>query len=90
MMPVDAETRLTRRLYWSDIHKLPEESTAMPEGYDSCALVAAPPSPLKPYTPLPVTVVMIPVVADRHLMRNLLYSAMKTLPDAASTAMLDG
>ena len=43
------------------MYKLPEASSASPQGLIS-ALVAGPPSPLKPVSPLPATVVMMPVL----------------------------
>ncbi len=41
--------------------RLPDPSTATPDGQASWALVAAPPSPEKPCVPVPATVVMIPL-----------------------------
>ena len=46
----------------------------MPQGPDNWCLVAGPLSPLKPHTPLPATVVMIPFETLRT--RQLLESAM--------------
>src|SRR6516225_9293574 len=40
-------------------YKLPAESKSIPAGWLSWALVAGPPSPLKPATPVPAKVVML-------------------------------
>src|SRR2546425_132691 len=45
------------------MYRFPAPSTATPDGWYSCAAVAAPPSPPKPYVPLPATVVISPVAA---------------------------
>ena len=42
------------------IYRLPIESTANPLGNESRAAVAGPPSPAKPSSPLPATVVILP------------------------------
>src|SRR5207245_1529713 len=73
----------------SAMNRLPELSTAIPVGVVRFALVAGPPSPLKPRKPLPATVVMMPEVASTRRMRALKLSAMNRSP-AASTATPSG
>jgi hypothetical protein len=87
MIPL-AETFRTRLLSLSEMKRLPDPSTAMPTGTESCALVAAPPSPEKPWVPLPAIVVMIPP-AETLRIRLLPVSEMKRLPDP-STATPEG
>ncbi len=65
MTPPDT-SRMTLLLL-SAIYRLPVESSAIPKGEFSRALVAGPPSPLKPPVPLvpawlvrPATVVIVP------------------------------
>ncbi len=56
----------TLRILWlsrSAMKRLPEESTATPEGRESSADVAAPPSPEYPARPVPATVEMSPAAA---------------------------
>ena len=67
------------------MYKLPLASSARPNGPDSCAAVAAAPSPVYPAVLLPATVLMMPAVVT---LRTTLFpqSAMYTLP-AASDAM---
>ena len=79
MFPLGS-TRRTRAFWLSAMKRLPEPSTATPVGVLKLALVAGPPSPLKPLTPFPATVVMTPVSAATRLMRPLAQSAMSTLP----------
>src|SRR5271154_916524 len=59
MMPWGVTFRTTALLE-SAMYRLPEESTARPAGWFTCALVAAPPSPENPGIPVPAKVVMIP------------------------------
>src|SRR5208282_260070 len=67
MMPVTASTRRTRLLMLpSEKNKLPDESRAIPFALAKIALVAAPPSPLKPSTPVPASVLITPL-ADETL-----------------------
>ena len=83
MIPL-GETLRMRWLSVSAMNRLPAPSIARPPGSFSCALVAGPPSPEKPFVPSPATVVMIP--AGKTLrMRLLPVSAMNRLP-APSTA----
>src|SRR5271157_3425201 len=67
--------------------RLPEESTAMPEGAYNWALMAGPLSPLKPGVPVPAMVAITPPETRR--IRLLALSAMKRLPEE-STAMPEG
>ena len=50
----------TRLLSVSAMKRFPCPSAVTPQGRASIALVAGPPSPLKPYDPFPATVVMMP------------------------------
>src|ERR1017187_10719292 len=52
------ETLRMRELPVSAMYRLPEESTATPDGPRNWAAVAEPLSPLKPDDPFPATVVM--------------------------------
>jgi hypothetical protein len=72
MMPVVASTHRMRKLAASAIKRPPAASSATSNGQSSSALVAGPPSPLKPPIPaipfsedgpMPATVVMMPVAA---------------------------
>ena len=65
---------------------LPPPSTATPVGNLNAALVAGPPSPLKPAMPMPASVVMTPEVTFTRRMRWLDLSAMSTLPHPSATA----
>jgi hypothetical protein len=69
----------------SAMNTSPSPSTATPHGYKSWALVAAPPSPRSPPTPVPATVVITPLAASTRRTRWLSVSVTKMLP-AASTA----
>src|SRR5215467_7298643 len=60
MVPLVSTLR-TRLLFRSAMYRFPAPSTARPDGWLSCADVAAPPSPGKPALPVPATVVMTPV-----------------------------
>ena len=60
MIPVSAATCLIRLFTLSIISRLPLASIATRYGYAKLALVAGPPSPLKPSTLFPATVVIIP------------------------------
>ena len=53
----------------------------------SAAEVAGPPSPEKPWVPLPATVVMIPL-GDTFRIRLLMVSAMKRFPEASTATPL--
>src|ERR1700733_1845231 len=53
----------TRLFNQSVIYKFPYWSGTTSVGLYNCAAVAGPLSPLKPYVPLPATVVMIPAVS---------------------------
>ena len=75
--------RRTRSFSESAIYTMPAVSTATPRGPPSIASVPAPPSPLKPCSPLPATVIMMPVLAVHSRIRLLLSSAMYTLPTAS-------
>src|SRR5215208_4858212 len=68
--------------------RLPAASTARPRGQLSAAFVAGPPSPEKPSTPRPTTVVMIPSGLTWRT-RWLSPSEMKRLP-APSSALKVG
>ncbi len=68
------------------MYRFPEESTAMPVGWFRIALLAAPPSPLKPSEPLPTTVLILPLAASTMRMRASWRSVMYRLA-AASSAM---
>src|SRR5437667_213783 len=80
MIAVAAVTLRIRWLAYSAMYRLPPASTATPTGTLRLAFVAAPPSPAKPKTPLPATVVMIPVAAPTLRIRSLPRSAMQRLP----------
>src|SRR3954447_20583830 len=60
-----ADTRRTRSLAWSAIRKPPSGMGASPDGLNSCAGVAGPPSPANPPAPLvaPATVYALLVAA---------------------------
>ena len=78
------------------MNKLPSESSVMPpKELWSFALVASPPSPLKPpaHAPLlqglpPATVVMIPVAASTRRTRKLPLSEMNKLPDLSTATAI--
>ena len=59
----------------SAMKRLPRLSTVTPDTSFNCALVAGPPSPLKPALPLPAAVVMMPLLSTLR-MRALPKSAM--------------
>src|ERR1035438_437679 len=82
---IPSETLRTRRLPVSAMNKLPAESTATPQGLLNSALVAGPPSPVKPDVPFPATVLITPFETLR--MRLLKVSATYRLP-IESTAIL--
>ena len=63
MMPVLTVIFRILLLDWSATKIFPELSTAIPRGKLTCAEVAAVPSPLKPFLPVPATNVMKPVLA---------------------------
>ena len=79
-----------RLLSSSDIYTILglKEPTATPMGLLSIALVAMPPSPLKPAVPLPAIVLMVPAALTNR-MRLLPTSAMYRLP-APSTFIPTG
>jgi len=79
MIVPDASTLRTRWLLESAMIRLPLGSTATAKGELSWAAVAGPPSPPKPATPVPATVVTVPPGLTR-LMRWLSASARKRLP----------
>src|SRR5437879_912561 len=54
------DTVRTRLFEESEMYRLPELSTANPEGLLSCALIAWPPSPEYENEPLPAIVVITP------------------------------
>src|SRR2546428_13982491 len=83
MIPVAATTRRIRSLFASAIKRLPAASTAIPVGVESRALVAGPPSPLKPAMPVPAPVVMIPVPGATLRMRLLFPASVGLAPPAA-------
>ncbi len=80
VMTPDADTCRTRALPLSASHRVPEASIATPEGELRLAEVAAAPSPAKPMTPDPATVVMIRVVPSTRRILWFWVSAMKTAP----------
>ena len=82
MMIIPLETLRTSSLLLSLIRRLPKESAATPEGLNNSTLAAGP-SPLKPASPFPATVVITPLETLR--IRLLPVSAMYKLP-AESTA----
>ena len=86
MMPVAAVTLRMRLLPESTMYRLPAVSIATSDGPLNCAAVASPLSPLDPSTPVPATVLMMPVVAVTLRMTWPLNSAMYRLP-TLSTAM---
>lgn len=57
------------RFLLSVMNKLPPLSTATPSGLSRLALVAGPPSPLKPRVPVPANVAIMPVFAATRRMR---------------------
>ena len=78
--------RSTRRMRWfpeSAMKMFPVVSTATPAGLCSCAARAGPWSPLKPRSPVPATVVMVPERSTRR-MRWFPKSAMKRLPEPST------
>jgi hypothetical protein len=87
MIPL-VDTFRMRLLEASAKKRFPEASTAMVVGSHNDAAVAGPPSPEKPWVPLPATVVIIPPT-DTFRIRLLLESAMKRFPEA-SRATLSG
>src|ERR1700687_1916130 len=71
------------------MNRLPDAFSATPDtrlgiARLKLALVAGPPSPLKPGVPLPATAVMIPVVASTRQIRLASVSAMDKLPEVSS------
>src|SRR5437868_4166582 len=67
------------------MNRLPDPSTATPVGVHKLALVAGPPSPVKPSNlPPPATVVMTPAAASTRRIRLLPLSAMNRLPDPSA------
>ena len=74
-------TRRTRSFVVSAIRKLPSASATTLCGSCRLAAVAGPPSPLKPDTPFPATVVIVPS-ADTFLIRSLSISAIRKPPSA--------
>ena len=82
MTPVAA--RRTRELSESAMKRFPAPSSATPTGPASCAAVAGPPSPPKPCSPVPATVVMMPVTVSTRRTRPLEASAMKRFPAPSS------
>ena len=78
-----------RSFPWSAMKRFPEASKATPPGPYNHAEVAGPPSPANAGTPVPATVVMMPLADDTSRMRLLPVSAMKRFP-ATSTATLVG
>jgi hypothetical protein len=83
MVPAGLTLRI-REFHQSAMNRLPAPSTAIPCGWSSLPLMAGPPSPEYPATPLPATVVMAPAGFTMRI-RLLPASAMKRLP-ALSTA----
>src|ERR1035437_8894781 len=80
-----AHTTRTTLLYESAMYILPAESTATLVGFASCALVASPPSPLKPAPKLfsPATVeIMLLVLTSR--ITKLPASALYRLPSLSN------
>ena len=71
----------------SEMYKLPSPSTTTEDGQLRVAANALPPSPPNPCTPLPTTVVMMPV--DNNTVRILLFevSAMYSTPPATATPL---
>ena len=67
--PLAASRRRTRLLAVSATYTLPAASTQAPCGLERRALVPAPPSPLKPWLPLPATVVMTPLAPSTRRRR---------------------
>ena len=84
VMVPEGSTRRIRLFQVSAMNRLPAPSTATPSGTFNCASAAGPLSPLKPGSPVPAKVVMVPEGSTRR-MRWLVVSAMKRLP-APSTA----
>jgi len=81
----------TRRMLWlplSAMKRLPALSTAIPVGLFSRAATAGPPSPLKPVSPVPATVVMVPEGSTRRI-RSFRVSAINKFP-VLSIARPDG
>ena len=79
-----ASTLRTRWLLASAMYRLPLLSNTMSWGLSICAIVAGPPSPLKPALPgVPATVVITPAVS---ILRMAVFheSAMYRLPEASS------
>ena len=83
MTPEPADTTRMRLFPKSAMSTLPAPSMSRPRG-TRLALVAGPPSPLKPSIPLPANVVMMPVAAATRRMR-LLPSPMSTFPLPSNT-----
>ena len=74
MVPLVSSRRM-RELRVSAMNRLPALSTATPKGEANCAWTAGPPSPPKPRSPVPATVVMVPEESTRRI-RWLEVSAM--------------
>src|ERR1022692_2639297 len=67
MVPLLAVKYRTALLLLSAMNRLPLASALIPCGWFNCALVAGPPSPLKPEFPLPATVLMLPPTLKRRI-----------------------
>ena len=80
MTPVPTATCRMRLLFISATSTLPPPSIANPIGQNKLALVPGPPSPLKPRSPLPATVLMPPVRESTRRMRALSVSATSKFP----------
>ena len=86
-MGIDTHSEMISRMLLtpaSEMITFPDVSTFKPLGYTNCALVAGPPSPLLPSTPVPANKVMMPVLLATK--RTLWFhpSAKYTLSDTST------
>ena len=82
IIPLPATLRM-RLFSLSAIRNPPSGVIAMPPGDESCAALAGPPSPAKPWMPLPATVVMTPLALTLR-MRPDAVSAIRKPPSGVT------
>ena len=80
MVPVRASMRRMLFAHSLEMNTLPSRSMAMPQCVSSSASTAGPPSPPRPFAPLPAMVVTMPVDASMRLMVPLPRSERYRLP----------
>ena len=88
IVPVPPSTFRMRWLPVSAMKMFPAPSTVTPLGPLRSAAEAGPPSPAKPLTPVPTTVVITPLAESTRRSRAFCQSTMKTLPALSSATPL--